>query len=92
VSNEEDPDMTSAVFEAGPNQIIVVYSPADTGAEIDVSAAFGAIASDAADRFTGGWRMVSTAALPTRHAQAFVGREGSGYETKMSVVVVYSKP
>ncbi len=84
--------MTSAVFEAGPNQIIVVYSPADTGAEIDVSAAFGAIASDAADRFTGGWRMVSTAALPTRHAQAFVGREGSGYETKMSVVVVYSKP
>jgi hypothetical protein len=35
---------------------------------------------------------VATAAFPTRHAQAFMGREGSGYETKMSVVVIYSKP
>jgi len=39
-----------------------------------------------------GWRIVSTTAVTTRHAQAFMGREGSGYETKMSVVVVYSKP
>jgi hypothetical protein len=52
----------------------------------------GAVATDAAARLTEGWRIVSTAALRARHAQAFMGREGSGYETKMSVVVVYSKP
>ncbi len=84
--------MPSVVLEAGPNQIIVVYSPTDTGAEVDVAAAYGAVATDAADRSASGWRIVSTTAVTTRHAQAFMGREGSGYETKMSVVVVYSKP
>jgi hypothetical protein len=84
--------MPSVVLEAGPNQIIVVYSPADTAAEVDVAAAYGAVAADAADRSASGWRIVSTTAVTTRHAQAFMGREGSGYETKMSVVVVYSKP
>jgi len=84
--------MPSVVLEAGPNQIIVVYSPADTAAEVDVAAAYRAVATDAADRSASGWRIVSTTAVTTRHAQAFVGRGGSGYETKMSVVVVYSKP
>jgi hypothetical protein len=84
--------MPSVVLEAGPNQVIVVYSPADTGVEIDVAAVFGEVAVDATDRSASGWRIVSTAALPTRHAQAFMGRNGSGYETKMSVAVVYSKP
>jgi hypothetical protein len=84
--------MPGVVFQAGPKQIIVIYSPADTGAEIDASAVYSAVASDAAERSTTGWRIVATAAFPTRHAQAFMGREGSGYETKMSVVVIYSKP
>jgi hypothetical protein len=83
--------MPGVVFQAGPKQIIVVYSPADTGAEIDALAVYAAVASDAAERSTSGWSIVSTAVLSTRHAQAFMGREGSGYETKMSVVVVYSK-
>ena len=78
------------VYEAGPNQIIVVYSPPDTGSEIDLGAIYGAVAQDAAARAASGWHIVSTAAMPTRHAQAFLGREGSGYETKMSTVVVYS--
>jgi hypothetical protein len=84
--------MPGVVFQAGPKQIIVVYSPADTGAEIDASVVYGAVAADAADRSTSGWRIVSTAVLSTRHAQAFMGREGSGYETKVSIAVVYSKP
>ncbi len=46
----------------------------------------GELATDAADRSASGWRIVSTTAVTTRHAQAFMGREGSGYETKMSVV------
>jgi hypothetical protein len=79
-----------AEYEAGPNQVIVVYSPQDTGTEIDPVAVFSEVADDAGERAVGGWRIVSTAALPTRHAQAFMGREGSGYDTKMSVVVVYA--
>jgi hypothetical protein len=31
-----------------------------------------------------------TAAVPVRHAQGFMAREGSGYETKFSVAVVYA--
>lgn len=84
--------MPSVVFEAGPNQIIVVYSPADTGSEVDVGAAFSLVAQDAAEKAAAGWRIVSTAALPTRHSQAFMGREGSGYETKMAIAVVFAKP
>ena len=83
--------MPGVEFQAGPRQMIVVYSPPDTGAEIDALAVYGAIASDAAERSASGWSIVSTAVLSTRHAQAFMGREGSGYETKMSVAVVYSK-
>jgi hypothetical protein len=30
------------------------------------------------------------AAEPLRHAAAYLGREGSGYETKMAVAVVYA--
>jgi hypothetical protein len=30
------------------------------------------------------------ASSPLRHAQSFMGREGSGYETKTSVAVVYA--
>ncbi len=37
-----------------------------------------------------GQRIVSLAATPLRHAQAFIGRQGSGYETKISVAVVYA--
>jgi len=87
----EDLNKADAVLAAGPNQIIVVYSPADTSNEVDVAAAYGAVAIDAAERSATGWRILSTTAVTTRHAQAFMGREGSGYETKMSVVVVYSK-
>jgi hypothetical protein len=83
-------EVQKAEYEAGPSQAIVVYSPEDTGAEIDPVAVFGEVADDARERAARGWRIVSTAALPTRHAQAFMGREGSGYDTKMSVVVVYA--
>ena len=84
--------MTPTELDAGPNQVIVVYSPPDTGSEIDPPSVYGAVAADAKTRAAAGWRIVSTSALPTRHAQAFMGREGSGYETKMSVIVVYARP
>jgi hypothetical protein len=83
--------MTQTEFSAGPNQSIVVYLSPDMGVEIDPAAFYGAIAQDAEARAASGWRIVSTAAVPVRHAGAFLGREGSGYETKVSVAVVYAK-
>ena len=82
--------MTQIEFSAGPNQSIVVYSSGDVGAEIDPAAMYQAIAKDAEQRALAGWRIVSTASVPVRHAGAFLGREGRGYETKFSVGVVYA--
>ena len=84
--------MQKSEFPAGPTQTIVVYLSDDTANEIDPTALFGEIALDAQERAAKGWVIVSTAALPTRHAQAFMGREGSGYETKAAVAVTYSHP
>jgi hypothetical protein len=77
-------------FAAGPNQPIVVYSSGDTGMETEPAGLYGAIAQDAERRAAQGWRIVSTAAVPVRHAGTFMGREGSGYETKASVAVIYA--
>jgi hypothetical protein len=84
--------MQRTEYQAGSTQAIVVYSPDDTGSEIDPVAVYGEVAADAGEWAAKGWRIVSTAALPTRHAQAFMGREGSGYDTKMTVIVVYANP
>ena len=82
--------MTQTELSAGPNQKIVVYVSDDTGGEIDPAGLYGAIAQDAEARAASGWRIVSTAAVPVRHAGTFLGRDGSGYETKVSVAVVYA--
>lgn len=82
--------MQRSEFQAGANQALVVYSPDDTGSEIDPAEVYSEVAADAAEWAAKGWHIVSTAALPTRHAQAFMGREGSGYDTKMAVIVVYA--
>jgi hypothetical protein len=78
-------------FSAGPNQTIVVYSSGDTGEEIDPTQLYGEIAADAERRAAEGWRIVSTAAVPLRHAGTFMGLEGSGFETKACVAVVYAR-
>ncbi len=78
-------------FEAGANQIIVVYSVPDTGQELDPAGLFGHIAEDASARSQQGWHIVSTAVMPTRHSAVAFGREGSGYETKAGIAVVYGR-
>jgi hypothetical protein len=83
--------MPPTEFNAGNGQSIVVYVSPDTGSEIDPTAIYGQIAQDAALRAAAGQRIVSLAAVPTRHAAAFVGRTGSGYETKFAVAVVYAQ-
>ena len=82
--------MMQSEFSAGSSQTIVVYLPDDTSNEIDPDAVFHEIARDAEQRAQSGWRIVSTAVLPLRHTGAFLAREGSGFETKISVAVVYA--
>ena len=84
--------MQSNQFPVGTNQLIVVYEADDTGNELDPYAIYGAIAQDAALRAGQGWRLVSLASTALRHAQAYVGRAGSGYETSAAVAVVYALP
>ncbi|HUQ42791.1 MAG TPA: hypothetical protein VM451_00055 [Candidatus Limnocylindria bacterium] len=77
-------------FAAGPGQAIVVYAPDDLGAELEPMPIYEAIAADAAVRAEFGHRIVSVHAMPLRHAAAWMGREGSGFQTRVAIVVVYS--
>ena len=77
-------------FSAGANQTIVVYLSADTSEEVDPLVLYRHIAEDAAARAGSGQRIVSMSSVPLRHAQGFIAREGSGYETKVAVTVVYA--
>ena len=82
--------MQSNEFSAGAGQSIVVYVSDDTSDEVDPNTMYGEIAEDAAARLLKGQRLISMAASPLRHAQSFMGREGSGYETKISVAAIYA--
>jgi hypothetical protein len=78
-------------FDAGNGQLIVVYAPPDDGNEIEPMSLYGEIARDAADLATRrGLHMISMTSMPLRHAGLFMGRDGSGYETKAVVAVAYS--
>jgi hypothetical protein len=80
----------SVDLDAGPNQTIVVYVPPDMGTELDPQAIWTDVGADASSRANDGWRIVSANAMPLRHAgTAFA--EGSGFETSVSIVVVYAK-
>jgi hypothetical protein len=76
-------------FDAGEGQAVVVYQSDDTGTEIEAASLLVAIAADAAQRARQGRRIVTMTSIPLRHSGAFMGREGSGFETKVAVVVVY---
>ncbi len=78
-------------FDAGNGQSIVVYMSSDTGTEIDPSGVFAQIAADSTQRALAGEHIVSVASVPVRHAGAILGREGSGYETKFAVAVVFAR-
>lgn len=83
--------MIGGEFQAGPDHVIVVYTPPDLSAELDPAAIFAEIAADATARAATGQRILSMAAVPLRHAGAFLGQEGSGYQTKVAVGVVYER-
>jgi hypothetical protein len=83
--------MSVSAFDADPDHLIVVYSPTDNGAELDAVEIFGVIAADAAQRATAGLRILSMTTVPLRHAGAWMGRDGSGFETKVAIGVVYER-
>ena len=82
--------MDPTEFDAGPGRKIAVYSPPDMGTEVDTVSTFEQVAADAATRAGQGWRIISMTVVPLRHSAAFIAREGSGYESKISVAVLYS--
>lgn len=77
-------------FEAGSGQVLVLYRGADDGNEVDPAPLLAAIAADAAERASQGWRLASMVGLPLRHAgQKMFGIEGSGYTTKAAIAGLY---
>jgi hypothetical protein len=83
--------LTMQEFDAGPDHLIVVYLPLDTSSEVDPVAIFADVAGDATRRATSGLRMLSMTSMPLRHAGVAFGQQGSGYETKTSVAVLYER-
>jgi hypothetical protein len=78
-------------LEVGPDQVIVLYVPADNGEELDPLAIYGHIAKDATKRDQDGMRIASMHAMPLRHGGVYLGRNGSGFETRVAVVTVYER-
>jgi hypothetical protein len=83
--------MIGGEYPAGPDQVLVVYAPPDASIELDPLAIASEIAADAATRASGGWRIVSTADMPLRHGGTAFGLQGSGFETKAAILVVYAR-
>lgn len=90
-TGETGPGPTSEAFGAGPDHLIVVYTPPDLSTELDPVAIFAAVAADATARAADGLRILSMTSMPLRHAGVAFGSQGSGYETKVAVAVVYER-
>lgn len=83
--------MIAAEHDAGGGQTVVIYVSDDTGGEMDAVRLFEELAADAVERASGGLVIAAMTALPLRHAQGYLAREGSGYETKAAVAVTYRR-
>jgi len=79
-------------FAAGAGQSIVVYVSDDDGGEVDPVEIYRYVPTNSARRAQHGVRIVAMSSFPLRHAQAWMAREGSGYQSKIAVAVVYAVP
>jgi len=86
-----DYSIEQAEYPAGPDHVLVVYQPPDLGMEIDPTNLVGWIAADARERAASGLRMLSMTNFPMRHAGTAFGNDGSGYQTKAAVAVLYER-
>jgi hypothetical protein len=76
-------------FTAGPDHTVVLYLPPDAGVELDAMGLMAEISADAAARAARGLRILSMTTMPLRHAGTYFGQEGSGFQTKVAIAVVY---
>lgn len=83
--------MNRSEHAAGQDQLIVVFIPDDFGVELDPEKVYAEIAADAAGREADGWRIATISTMPLRHAGTMFGNDGSGYQTKAGVAVVYAR-
>lgn len=89
--DESVPWLRGMELPAGPDHVIVVYQPEDTGSELDAVSIFSAVAADATARASSGLRLLSMSTMPLRHAGTAWGNDGSGYQTKVAVAVLYER-
>ena len=87
----DDYQIAQTEYPAGPDHVIVVYQPPDLGMEIDPANLMGWVAADARERAKNGLRMLSIMSIPMRHAGTAFGNDGSGYQTKVAVTVLYER-
>jgi len=73
------------------DRMLVVYLPPDNGVEVDVGSIMTLVAADAAARGSSGWQLASVDTMNIRHAGVYFGQQGSGFETKLAVTVLYAK-
>ena len=84
-------DISHRDFPIGTDQVIVVYDPIDTGNQVEPGEIMAGVAADAASRAADGWRLVSLDSMNLRHSALFLGRDGSGYESQVAIVVLYDR-
>ena len=88
---ESDSELARSELPVGDDQVIVVYEPPDLGVELDAAMLMTDVAADATRRARDGWRIVSLDTLNVRHSGIYLGQQGSGFETKVAIVVVYGR-
>lgn len=91
MSNEGGVQLSVTEFEAGPDHLIVLYRPPDMGVELEPVSILATIAADASARASSGLRILSMTTMPLRHGGTFMGQEGSGFQTKAAIAVVYER-
>lgn len=81
-------------YDAGPDQTIVLFVTEDYGGPLDPAAIFQAVADEARDRETSGWRIVSVSTMPVRQmgtAGNIFFQSGGQFASKAAVAVVFGR-
>jgi hypothetical protein len=82
-------------YDAGPDQTIVLLVTEDYGGPLDPGEIFQAVADEARDRATSGWRIVSISTMPVRQmgtAGNIFFQSGGQFASKAAVAVVFGRP
>jgi hypothetical protein len=81
-------------YDAGPDQVIVLFVTEDYGEPLDPGEIFQAVADEARNRSTAGWRIVSVSTMPVRQmgtAGNIFFQSGGQFASKAAVAVVFGR-